>query len=123
MSASCTVRLHTESTDRLYLEGQVLEEVGGAICLCRLGSRTGIDPHADGGSLGIWRVLGGDGEAILESGGLGLDGSGDGGRKGSLQGGRRVRPLCEALGQVQSKSPRGHGEGAGRVCQSPGTGS
>lgn len=58
----------------LYLEGQVLEEVGGAICLCCLCSRTGVDPHADSGSLGVWGMLGGDSEAILEGGRLCLDG-------------------------------------------------
>lgn len=36
-----------------YLEGKVLKKVGGAICLCGLGSRTGIDPHANGRGLGV----------------------------------------------------------------------
>lgn len=71
--------------DDVYLECQVLEEVCGAICLCCFCSRTGIDPHANCGGLGIGRVLGGDGQAILERSGLGLDRGGDGGRKGALQ--------------------------------------
>lgn len=43
-----------------YLEGQVLEEVRGAVRLVRLGPRTGVDPDADRGRLGPGRVLGGD---------------------------------------------------------------
>lgn len=43
-----------------YLEGQVLEEVRGAVGLVGLGPRPGIDPDADGRRLGPRRVLGGD---------------------------------------------------------------
>ena len=43
-----------------YLEGQVLEEVRGAVRLVRLGPRAGVDPDTDGGGLGPGRVLGGD---------------------------------------------------------------
>ena len=94
----------------IYLEGQVLEEVGGAICLCRLSSRTGVDPHANGRGLGVGRVLGSDGQAILEGGGLGLEGTSDGGREVSSQRHRRERLPAEALGKVQSESPGRHGE-------------
>ena len=38
----------------------MLEEVRGAIGLIRFGSRTGIDPHANGRRLRIRRVLGSD---------------------------------------------------------------
>lgn len=100
----------------VYLEGQVLEEVCGAICLCCFCSRTSINPHANGGGLGVGRVLGGHGQAILESSGLGLDGGGDGSRKGAPQWGRRERPPGEALVEVESESPRGH---RGRVGDVP----
>ena len=36
-----------------YLEGEMLEEVGGAVGLGGLGAGAGIDPHADGRGLGI----------------------------------------------------------------------
>lgn len=98
----------------MYLKGEVLQEVGGAICLCCLGARTGINPHANGGGLGVGRVLGGDGQAILEGGGLGLDGRRDGSREGAPQGCGRVGPPSKALGQVESKSPRGHREDGSR---------
>lgn len=100
----------------MYLEGQVLQEVCGAICFCRLCPRTGINPHANGGGLGVGRVLGGDGKAILKSGGLSSDGRGDGGRKGAPQWDRRERLPGEALVEIESKSPRGHrGLGRGRA--------
>jgi len=44
----------------LYLEGEMLEEVGGAVGLVGLGAGAGINPHADRGGLGIGRVLGSD---------------------------------------------------------------
>lgn len=101
--------------ESVYLKGQVLEEVCGAICLCCLGSRTGINPHANGGGLGVGRMLGGDGETILEGGSLGLDGRSNGGRKGAPQWGRGERPPGKALVEVESKSPRGHRERVGDV--------
>lgn len=94
----------------MYLEGQVLEEVRRAVCLCCLCSRTGVDPHADSGGLRIWGVLGGDSQAILERCGLGLDGRGNGSCEVSSQAGRRECPLGEALGKVQSESPGRHRE-------------
>lgn len=42
------------------LEGEVLEEVCGAVGLVSLGPGAGINPHADGRSLRPWRVLGRD---------------------------------------------------------------
>lgn len=42
------------------LEGKVLEEVRSAVGLVSLRPGTGIDPHADGGSLSPWRVVGGN---------------------------------------------------------------
>ena len=44
----------------VYLEGEMLEKVRGAICLVSLCPGAGIDPHADGRGLGIGRVLGGN---------------------------------------------------------------
>ena len=42
------------------LEGEVLEEVGGAVGAVGFGARAGVDPHADGGGLGVGGVFGGD---------------------------------------------------------------
>lgn len=42
------------------LEGKVLKEVRGAVVLVGLGARASVNPHADGGSLGIGGVLGGN---------------------------------------------------------------
>jgi len=39
------------------LEGEMLEEVGGAIGLVCFGARAGIDPDADGRRLGIGGVV------------------------------------------------------------------
>ncbi len=47
-----------------YLEGKMLEEVCGAICLVSLCSGAGVDPHADRRGLRIGRVLGRDLGAI-----------------------------------------------------------
>lgn len=49
-----------------YLEGEMLEEVGGAVGLGGLGAGAGIDPHADGRGLGIGRVLSRDLEGGME---------------------------------------------------------
>lgn len=43
-----------------YLERKVLEEVRRAVGLVRLGPGAGVDPHADGRSLRIGRVLSGN---------------------------------------------------------------
>lgn len=92
----------------IYLEGQVLEKVRGAICLQSLGSRTGVNPHANGRGLGVGRVLSSDRQAILEGGGLSLEGSVGGGSEVSSQGRRRECPPGEGLVKVQSESPGRH---------------
>lgn len=57
-----TVSIHRHPTLGVspYLEGKVLEEVGGSVGLVGLSARAGIDPHTDGRCLGPWGVLGSD---------------------------------------------------------------
>lgn len=43
-----------------HLEGEMLEKVRGAICLVSLCAGASVDPHADGGSLGVGGILRGD---------------------------------------------------------------
>jgi len=38
----------------------MLEEVCGAVVLVSLGTGSGVDPNANGGGLGPWRMLGGN---------------------------------------------------------------
>lgn len=44
----------------VYLECEMLKEVGGPIRLVSLCPAAGIDPHANSRGLGPWRVLGGN---------------------------------------------------------------
>jgi hypothetical protein len=43
-----------------YLERKVLQEVGSAVGLVRLGAASSIDPYTDRRRLGPWGVLGSD---------------------------------------------------------------
>lgn len=43
-----------------YLESKVLQEVRGSVGLVSLCPATGIDPHANSGSLSPWGVLSSD---------------------------------------------------------------
>jgi hypothetical protein len=43
-----------------YLESKVLQEVGSAVGLVRLGAASSIDPYTDRRRLGPWGVLGSD---------------------------------------------------------------
>lgn len=47
-----------------YLEGQMLEEVRGAVVLVSLGTGSRVDPNANGRGLGPWRMLSGDLESF-----------------------------------------------------------
>lgn len=69
------------------LEGHVLEEVSGTVGSVSLGTGASVDPDTDGGGLGRGVGLGGDGEAVLEDGGLGDGRAGDGGGQASEGGG------------------------------------
>lgn len=51
---------HGAGEGGVYLEGQVLEEVCGAVGLLGLCPGAGVYPHANGRRLCVWGVLGGD---------------------------------------------------------------
>jgi len=46
-------------------EGEMFEEVGGAVCAVGFGARAGIDPDTDGAGLGVGGVFGGDLKGLI----------------------------------------------------------